>query len=357
MSILSVVVGGQFGSEAKGAVTARLARQSAASNVNVHVVRVAGPNAGHTAYDDRGNKWPLRTVPVGAVVPGATLYIAPGSEIDIRVLHKEVTELEAAGIPVRDRLLIDGQATILTDDHVETEGGADLVGRLGSTGKGIGAARADRIMRKAQIAWDLAPELSRYGLVGDVSTALQRRLLEGDSHVIVEGTQGYGLGLHAGYYPQCTSSDCRAVDFLAMAGIDQNLADSYEVWVVLRRYPIRVAGNSGQLLNETTWEALDLEPEKTTVTQKIRRVGEWDPTLARRAVLANGGPRVVRVALTMADQAIRGIAGADGRILENFEEITPADARELNDLVSQVQNDAGAEVLLVGTGPNSMLEL
>ena len=61
MSRLQVVVGGQFGSEAKGACTAFLARK-AAQNGLAAVIRVAGPNAGHTAYDSAGKNWALRQI-------------------------------------------------------------------------------------------------------------------------------------------------------------------------------------------------------------------------------------------------------------------------------------------------------
>lgn len=360
MGLLSVVVGGQFGSEAKGAVTARLARQSANSGIPVAVVRVAGPNAGHTAYDDLGRKWALRTIPAASVDVRVDLFIGAGSEIDIPVLRSEVLAMEAAGIPIRSRLKIDAQATILTEAHHEAESpnAADLHRKIGSTGKGIGAARADRIMRTAKLAGDaeFAVELAQYGEVVHGTDRLLQDFLE-YGHVIIEGTQGYGLGLHAGFYPQCTSSDTRAIDFLAMAGLDPHHADAYEVWVVLRRYPIRVAGNSGPLEGETSWEELGLPEELTTVTLKRRRVGEWDPNLANSAVRANGGPSVVRIALSMADQAIPGIAGVDGPALLAMSGVSLKDAMALSELISMVEHDAGAEVALVGTGPDSIIEL
>jgi len=136
--------------------------------------------------------------------------------------------------------------------------------------------------------------------------------------VIIEGTQGYGLGSHAGYYPHCTSSDCRAIDFLAMAGIPpwSMFARNLEIVIVYRVHPIRIAGNSGPLKGETTWEKLGIPDEFTTVTKKVRRVGAWDADLAHRAFLANGGNSMaVRTALMFTDYQwpeMRGI-GHDGR--------------------------------------------
>lgn len=165
---LLVVTGGQYGSEAKGHVVDQLSRPEVAG-ANVVVVRVAGPNAGHTVYgncpedckfgpdhmsgeDWIGHPWRLRSVPVGAVSNrDADLVIAAGSEIDRAVLLTEVTELEAAGYKVSERLRIDAQATILKNSHIDQEVADQIQKRLGSTAKGIGAARADRLWRYADI--------------------------------------------------------------------------------------------------------------------------------------------------------------------------------------------------------------
>lgn len=354
MNTLDVVVGGQFGSESKGRVTAELVARRARAGQAVVNVRVAGPNAGHVVIDQQGRRFALRSLPVGLVSdPNAIGVIAAGSEIDLDVLMDEVRTLEQAGHPVRHRLLIDSQATILEPRHRDAEGGNDgpMQKRLGSTGKGIGAARADRVMRRAVLAGDPMFDLSEWGRVTDTQDYL--RLRGNRWAVVVEGTQGYGLGLHAGYYPYCTSSDCRAVDFLAMAGISPwGLQAELKVHVVLRAYPIRVAGNSGPLAGETSWEDLGLPEEHTTVTHKVRRVGEWDAELARAAVEANGGPDnpQVVVALAMADQRIRGLAGAT-----DWTALRAEDMYDLAVWMQRVEEQTGAEVDSVGTGPSSTL--
>ena len=80
MGTLKVVVGGQFGSEAKGAVGAYLAADGRTATV-----RVAGPNAGHTAYDADGREWKLRQIPAAAVTTDTPIFIGAGSEIDYPV--------------------------------------------------------------------------------------------------------------------------------------------------------------------------------------------------------------------------------------------------------------------------------
>ncbi len=301
MGEISVVVGGQFGSEGKGEVAGWLARGIYKAGQDLIAVRVGGPNAGHTVSDpDReGESIALRQLPVAAVThPTAQLVIAAGSEIDPEVLEAEIQMLEEEhDCEVRGRLLIDPAATMIDREYLQTEQEMATQGR--STGKGIGAARAARLMRRART-------FGR-GVVpggGGVTAAIIRDELAGGAHVIVEGTQGYGLGVHTPYYPQTTSGDCRAIDFLAMAGLNPWAAEVelMTVWVVVRNWAIRIAGDSGPLLGETSWEELGVEAEYTTVTRKVRRVGGFHGEVIRAAVLANGGPSDrVKVALTHLD--------------------------------------------------------
>ncbi|HEU5046118.1 MAG TPA: succino-amino-deoxyadenylate synthase PurZ [Nocardioidaceae bacterium] len=364
---LDVVVGGQYGSESKGRVTADLVQRRKAEGKRVTGVRVAGPNAGHVVIDENGERYALRQVPVSMVVdPDGLGIIAAGSEIDLQVLDAEIADLERGGHKIRNRLLIDAQATILEAHHRDAEGGNDgpLQTRIGSTGKGIGAARADRIWRQARIAREQLGQLTEYGTLADTAALMNSELnRESGTAIVIEGTQGYGLGLHAGYYPQCTSSDCRAIDFLAMAGVSPwGVKAELGVWVVLRAYPIRVAGNSGPLKGETSWAQLGLPEEHTTVTHKVRRVGQWDSELARAAVQANGGGRSwqgsgqgpVRIALAMADQRFPQIAGA-GSWSEMVDRLDADAFRELAAWIDQIESECAATVASIGTGPSSTL--
>jgi len=357
MARLEVVVGAQFGSEAKGHVVQRLTER-AQQEGTPQLIRVAGPNAGHTGYDRHKNAWALRQVPVAAVTDGpCRLGIAAGSEIDLPVLLDEIDRLTKAGLMVGKFLWVSGEATMIYDDHKETENmpdfdgsgrpleGTDLVGRIGSTGKGIGAARADRLMREGRRLKDddqaIATLMGRGVAISDAQYTPDAV----GHHTIIEGTQGYGLGLHAGFYPQCTSSDCRAQDFIAMAGVAPWRFDEVQVWAVARMFPIRVAGNSGPLRNETTWEDLGLPEEHTTVTKKVRRVGYPDWELVRQAVRANGGSPTVRLAVTMVDQMF-----PDTKDLAPHEWLSYEHPIWL--YLKDVERQTGAKVELITTGPN-----
>jgi adenylosuccinate synthase len=300
----------------------------------------------------------LQQIPVASVVNhNAQLAIAAGAEIDPHILASEIAETKCQG-----RLIIDRQATILDAAHSEAEragephGQAGITKEIGSTGKGVGAARADRLWRKARIVdgFDEWPNVEK----GDVASLAREWLWTGGT-VMVEGTQGFGLGLHAGYYPFCTSSDCRAIDFLSMAGISPWWPEvtEFEVWVVLRTYPIRVAGNSGPLRNETSWGKLSkrtdgyIQSEKTTVTKKVRRVGEWDDDLAAEAIQANGGPsRTVKVALTFIDYWFPSLA--ERREFDRTREDDAAAWKKAVDIAQIV----GVPVSIWGTGPRTVMD-
>lgn len=339
-SRLKVIVGGQYGSEAKGSVAAHLARTCERP---LMAIRVAGPNAGHTVYSDDGVRYPLRSIPVAAVArPGSMLGIAAGSEVDYRVLEDEMRLLEDDGFgPLQ--LMIDQQATVLDQEHHMSEARRAMHDRLGSTGKGIGAARAARIMRDADIVG------------GDADVADRAHYILGKGgEVHIEGTQGYGLGLHAGHYPFCTSSDCRAIDFMAMTGIMpwDPVVDDFEVWVTFRTYPIRVAGNSGPLNDETSFENLSrslgvvIEPERTTVTNKVRRIGRWDRDLAAEAIKANGTDRV-RLALMFVDYLHPQAYGATA-----WDQL-PVEAVRW---IEREENALGLRFDLLGTGPRTIID-
>lgn len=345
---IDVVVGAQFGSEAKGHVTQRLIDKAldAARNPLIYNIRVAGPNAGHTAHTLDGVKVAFRQLPVGALRTRVQCMIAPGSEVDPDVLLREIDDAIRFADFDPEMLTVDPEATLLLPGHVVAEEG--MHERMGSTGKGIGAARAARIMRSALRVADAPALTTTLRNLGVRVEPINDALMDTDSNIIIEGTQGYGLGLHAGYYPYCTSSDCRAIDFLAMAGINPWwwYSANLRVWAVARTFPIRVAGNSGPLNNETSWEELGLPPEFTTVTKKMRRVGRWDQELVNRAVEANGGEPIVRLAITMLDQLFPQVAGIDN------EDKIRSDPQVM-DWLDEVAEAAVASIDMATTGPNT----
>ena len=292
---VSIVVGGQFGSEGKGKVALEIARRSSEP---VAVVRVGGPNSGHTAYSRRGKKYVLRQLPAGCIDGDVDVVLPAGSYLDVHVL---LSEIEQLGYP-KDRIRISQYARVITDEHKRWEKEAKLEGAIGSTGSGVGAAVMASIAREAANfelkSFEAAYHRKLEPFLCDTSNHL-RRLIERGDRVILEGTQGFGLSLlEGGYWPKATSRSTTAAGALAEAGLSP--LDVDDVTMVIRSYPIRVAGNSGPLANETTWEQIarkagrhDDIREYTTVTGRLRRIGNFDPALVKRALAVNRPSRLV----------------------------------------------------------------
>ncbi|HET7713858.1 MAG TPA: adenylosuccinate synthetase [Patescibacteria group bacterium] len=306
------VVGAQYGSEGKGVVVSRLAHQ-----YSVHV-RVGGANAGHS-HIVQGHKVKNQIIPVGWVNPDATLVIGRGALVDLELLREELAEVSKFDPTVKDRLIIDAKAGILDQSHKDTEGGihGEDHQRIGSTGEGVGAARIARIKR----------DPSKFKQFKDVTDEDMRPFLYENTHefileasdrgrnVLLEGTQGSGLSLIHGPWPYVTSNDTNAAQLCADVGIPPRRLS--EVALVARTYPIRVAGNSGPLQGELSWTDISYKlgkqtVERTTVTKKIRRIGEWDDSLFYQAVLLNDPSWVALMFMDYLFPEVEGVSTWEG---------------------------------------------
>jgi adenylosuccinate synthase len=286
---VTIVVGGQFGSEGKGKVAHYFAREMNAR----FVVRCGGPNSGHTVIDEQGNARIFQQLPTAAILPGIKLAICSGSYIDLEILFREINETH---VDV-GRLFIDPDAVIITRELKAHETQSGLIGRIGSTGSGTGAAVAARINRKTSLlfAKDI-PELTPF--TANVPEIL-RNALDHQERIIIEGTQGFGLSLfHARQYPYTTSRDTTAAAFLAETGLSPIDVDG--VVLTIRAFPIRVAGNSGPLVDEIDWEKVTAEgghsqsiEERTSVTNCVRRVARFNPEIVRMAIQVNRPSKIV----------------------------------------------------------------
>jgi adenylosuccinate synthase len=337
---LWVVVGGQFGSEGKGKVSAFITRQE---DIDI-CVRCGGPNSGHSFIDENGKTVVLRQLPTGFVNPKTRLLIPAGALIDPAVLKQEIDMLR---LPV-SRIGIDRNCFIIEQSDRGTEAALRLRERLSSTLCGVGAALSRRVMRgpDAMLARDsiaVHPWLSQY--ITNVSEEVNHRLDAG-AKVLIEGTQGFGLSLyHSDHYPRTTSRDTTAAGFISEVGVSPRLVT--QIVVVFRTFPIRVAGKeAGLLRDEITWEQLRHESgyrgiveERTTVTKKVRRVGRFDWELARKAIEANRPTAL----------AINGLDYLDAR---NLGQASPADfTSDARDFLARVEREFEVAIRLVGTGP------
>lgn len=334
---VSIVVGGQFGSEGKGKVALEIARRRRATAV----VRVGGTNSGHTGVDDEGRPQAFRQLPASALADGVTVVLPAGAIIDPSIFLDEVRRLGLGP----DHVLVSGNATVITQKDKDAEREQGLVGRIGSTGSGTGAALARRMARDGSfpILAEDVDELAPF--IRDTEHYLTSVTRAGE-RIVIEGTQGFGLSLLLGRHPKVTSRSTTAAAFLDEAGLSPFDVD--DITLVVRTYPIRVAGDSGLLPNETTWEAVATRAglpsdfvELTTATRKVRRVAEFDPEVVRRAIRVNRPTRLVLNHLDYVDPEVRGDRlGAAGR-----------------EFVAFVERSVGHTVHTVGTGPAGLLEL
>jgi len=303
---ISVVVGGQYGSEGKGKTSLHIAR----TDVTVAaIMRVGGSNSGHVGIARNGKRFALRQLPAGAIDGGLRILIPAGSYIDVDILFREINEL---GFD-RSKITISPFAHIITEAHKAWERDTALREAIGSTQSGTGAAVLSRIARGAG---NLPPAVLAEDVqvlaefMGD-TTAIARSLLDQGKRIIIEGTQGFGLSaLHAEAWPKATSRDTTAGTFVAEAGLSP--LDVDDVTLVLRCHPIRVAGRqSGPLPHETSWNAIAHEAgidrdltELTTVTQAPRRVGQFSADIVLQAIAVNRPSRIVLNHLDYVDPTV-----------------------------------------------------
>lgn len=286
---VTVVVGGQFGSEGKGKVSYITAQRHQATVA----IRSGGSNSGHTAYDSDGRRHIFRHLPTAALLPDILCILGPGSLIDPDILRDELERIE---LPPQ-RLNIDPMAFVITEAHRNQETSSGLSDRIGSTMSGTGAALIDRISRRPDV--DLArshPFLRQF--VRDPVRDLLRQVLGRGERVVVEGTQGFGLSnLQSPDYPFVTSRDTTAAAFVSEAALSPMDVD--QIVLVIRSHPIRVDGNSGPLPLETKWSEVGRLTsqtglvEHTTVTGRIRRVADFDGAIVRAAIAANAPTTIV----------------------------------------------------------------
>lgn len=332
---VTVVVGGQYGSEGKGKMVAHLVSRG---DVDC-VVRCGGSNAGHTVRIGE-TLHSFRQLPAAAFLDGPLLVISAGALVDLTVLFDEMTKYEITP----GRLFIDRNAAVITEKEKGLEQELGLRERICSTLSGTGIATARKVLRDPQqlLARDI-PELRSY--VYDTSELIND-LLDLGKRILVEGTQGYGLSLHhVDSYPFVTSRDTTAAAFLSEACISPRLVD--DIIVVFRTYPIRVAGASGPLADEISWDDLTREAnapsalrEFTTVTKMLRRIGRFDWELARRAVRANRPTTI----------AIHGLdyLGYENRSCQHMSEIS----EKACSFLTKIEADLNVPVRWVFTGPD-----
>jgi adenylosuccinate synthase len=335
---VDVVVGGQFGSEGKGRIVDYLSKDYDM------IVRIGGPNAGHTVPEADGSHV-YHMLPSGSKTNRLDLVLAPGMIVNIDDLWDEISECKVEA----SRLSIDPQVMTITRNDKVAE--TALKKLIGSTGKGVGSATARRIMGRGSRKVKLMGEIKRFKpFIRKTIDVLSKALTE-NKRILIEGTQGTGLSLYHGDYPYVTSRDTTASGCLSEAGIPPLRVR--RVIMVCRTLPIRVKNpkgrTSGKLSQELTWEEVSQrssvpvevlkEREKGSTSGRLRRIAEFDWKLLERSRFLNGP---TDIALTFADYLSQKNAGKF-----RLDQLDPSTI----EFIEEVERVACAPVSLITTGP------
>ncbi len=339
---VTVVIGGQWGDEGKGRIIDLLAEKS-------HIVArySAGNNAGHTIINDLG-EFKLHLVPAGIFREDKTCLIGNGVVVDPEELLKEIEHLESRGVEVKGRLFLSDRAHVLMPWHRLIDLKDEELrgkGAIGTTGRGVGPAFADKVGRAGIRVADIADrealanmldflvpyknavlerlyetdgvdgeavldEYADYGqrlapYVADTNVLIHKALEDGDN-VLLEGAQGALLDLDLGTYEYVTSSVPSSLAAGAAIGMGIGPTHIDTVLGVYKTYCTRV-GN-GPFPTELLDETGDMlreggpRPEYGSTTGRPRRCGWFDAVAARFTAQINGISGAALTRLDVLDQ-------------------------------------------------------
>ena len=318
-----VLLGAQWGDEGKGKATDLLG-----DRVDYVVRYQGGNNAGHTVVIG-DQKYALHLLPSGILSPSCIPIIGNGVVIDPAVLLQEIQGLNERGIDT-SKLLISLNAHLITPYHRTIDKVTERFlgkAKIGTTGRGIGPAYADKINRigiRVQDLFDpsilrqkleaalrdknqvLIKVFNRNGInVDDVlaeylnyaeilrpyvaDTALiLNKALEAGKTVLLEGSQGTLLDVDHGTYPYVTSSNPTAGGACTGSGIGPTKID--RVIGILKAYTTRVGSGPfpTELFDEDGEALRRIGGEVGVTTGRNRRCGWFDAPIARYATRVNG---------------------------------------------------------------------
>jgi adenylosuccinate synthase len=320
----SAVVGLQWGDEGKGKVI-----DSLASEADFVVRYAGGNNAGHTVIVG-DEKYVLHLIPGGILHAGTINLIGRGLVVDLAALLEEMDGLAARGVPVDERLRIDGRAHVIFPYHRQLDGMAEAKlgeGKIGTTGRGIGPAYADKVARngirvadllqpdyfatrlKAVLAEKSALAEKVYGqslqdcddlvertlemakrlapLIVDGGAMVRSAYREG-KRVLFEGAQGTMLDLDSGTFPFVTSSWTGVAGIAGGTGMSPRSLD--RALAVTKAYTTRVGEGPfpSELHGEVGERLRAAGNEYGATTGRPRRCGWFDVVLGRFSCDVNG---------------------------------------------------------------------
>ena len=336
-ALVDVIVGGQYGSEGKGNIVGHIAPEYDL------LIRVGGPNAGHSVYAEPDPERYYHLPSGTRRAPNADLLLGPGAVIYPPKLLKEIAEHEVTA----ERLSIDPQAMIISDDDIKQE--ETRFKNISSTAQGVGIASARKMLGRSDYKDCKSKHLAKdihllKPYIREAHEIVANAFVNGH-RIMLEGTQGTSLSLHHGEYPHVTTRDTTVSGCLSDAGIAPK--NVRRIVLICRTYPIRVGGPSGGMELEVSIEDIavrsgiplkELEKaERTTTTDRPRRIAEFDWEQFKRSVQLNGP---TDIALTFVDYFT--IKNRDAYRFEQLSE-------ETLKFVEEIERVSGRPVTLLST--------
>jgi adenylosuccinate synthase len=314
-----VVLGTQWGDEGKGKIVDLLTDQ-----VSLVTRFQGGHNAGHTLVID-GKKTVLHLIPSGVLRDDVTCLIGNGVVLSPEALFREIGELEANGVPVRERLRLSPACPLILPYHVALDQAREAArgdAKIGTTGRGIGPAYEDKVARRGLRLSDML-NLERFAvklkevlayhnfvlteyykvapvdydktladckawseqlipMIADVTELLHEARERGEG-ILFEGAQGSLLDIDHGTYPFVTSSNTTAGGTATGSGFGPIYLDY--VLGITKAYTTRVG--SGPFPTELDCEVGTYLGEKGhefgATTGRKRRCGWFDIVAVRHA--------------------------------------------------------------------------
>lgn len=281
----------QFGSSSKGSI----ADYIAINDPPDVVVTAWTPSAGHTSITPEGRTFIHTMLANGIVSPKLRkVLLGPGSIINLESLQKEMLGAIDVLNERNAEILVHPRAVVIQQRHRDEE--SDSMTSIGSTKKGGGAALVEKIRRNGDknrnelIASDPGNLLAIAGvteatgvLVRVVTHSEYQYHLASAEHILIEGAQGYSLGINSGFWPYCTSRECTPAQIMSDCAVPLPFLN--RVIGTMRTFPIRVSNRyneAGEMIGysgpgyddqiELTFDQIGQIQELTTVTQLPRRV-------------------------------------------------------------------------------------
>lgn len=318
---LDVVLGLQWGDEGKGKIVDVLA-----GNYPVVARFQGGPNAGHSLHFE-GKSFVLRSIPSGIFRKDAVNVIGNGVVLDPITFRKECGNIEAAGAPVKERIVIAKKAHLILPTHRLLDAANEAAmgkGKIGSTLKGIGPTYTDKVSRNglrvgdvladdfkarygklkerhvkmlAQMQFECNPEAEEAEFFDAVEYLKQFRLIDceyfmntqlKEKSILAEGAQGSMLDIDYGSYPFVTSSSTACAG--ACIGLGVPPSSIGHVYGIFKAYCTRVGSGPfpTELFDETGEKLRKIGNEFGAVTGRPRRCGWLDLVALRYAVMISG---------------------------------------------------------------------